>query len=64
MEPEPKRTETTSVTDNENLAGRMDEDNFQRTPATSPPLEHVDDETCQRGHEWQETFFKSGARTI
>ena len=44
MDLEPTRTETTSVTGNENLAGRMDEDNFQRTPATSHPLELVDDE--------------------
>ena len=42
MDPEPKRTKTTSVTDNENLADRMDEDNFRRTPATSHPLEPVD----------------------
>ena len=32
MDPEPKRTKTTSVTENENLADQMDEDNFQRTP--------------------------------
>ena len=30
MDPEPKRTKTTSVTDSENLADRMEEDNFQR----------------------------------
>ena len=46
--PEPKRTKTTSVTDNENLAGRMDEDNFQWTPATSHPLEPVDDENVSK----------------
>ena len=44
MDPEPKRTKTTSVTDTNNLADQMDEDNFQRTPATSHPLEPVDDE--------------------
>ena len=43
MDPKPKRTKTTSATDTENLADWMDEDNFQRTPATSDPLEPVDD---------------------
>ena len=33
MDPEPKRkTKKTSVTDNENLADRIGEDNFRRTP--------------------------------
>ena len=36
-DPNPKRSKTTSVTDNENLANRMDEDNFRRGPATSHP---------------------------
>ena len=48
MDLEPKRTKTTSVTDNEHLADRMDEDNFQRTPATSHPLEPVDDENVSK----------------
>ena len=43
-DPNPKRSKTTSVTNNENLANRMDEDNFQRGPATSHQLEPVDDE--------------------
>ena len=43
VDPEPKRTKTTSVTDNENLANRMKEDNFRRGPATSHQLEPVDD---------------------
>ena len=34
-DPNPKRSKTTSVTDNENLADQMDEDNFRRGPATS-----------------------------
>ena len=33
-DPNPKRSKTTSVTDNENLANRMGEDNFQRGRAT------------------------------
>ena len=48
MDPEPKRTRTTSVTDTENLADRMDEDNFRRIPATSHPLEPVDDENVSK----------------
>ena len=48
MDPEPKRTKTTSVTDNENLADRMDEDNFRRGPATSHQLEPVDDENVSK----------------
>ena len=43
-DPNPKRSKTTSVTDNENLADRMDEDNFRRGPATSHQLEPVEDE--------------------
>ena len=48
LDPEPKRTKTTSVTDNENLADRMDEDNFRRGPATSHQLEPVDDENMSK----------------
>ena len=48
MDPEPKRTKITSVTDNENLADRMDEDNFRRRPATSHQLEPVDDENVSK----------------
>ena len=47
-DPEPKRSKTTSVTDNENLADRMDEDNFRRGPATSHQLEPVDDENVSK----------------
>ena len=43
-DPNPKRSKTTSVTDNENLADWMDEENFRRRPATSHQLEPVDDE--------------------
>ena len=38
----------TSVTDNENLADPMDEDNFRRGPATSHQLEPVDDENVSK----------------
>ena len=41
-------SKTTSVTDNENLADRMDEDNFRRGPATSHQLEPVDDENVSK----------------
>ena len=47
-DPNPKRSKTTSVTDNENLADRMDEDNFRRGPATSHQLEPVDDENVSK----------------
>ena len=47
-DPNPKRSKTTSVTDNENLANRMDEDNFRRGPATSHQLEPVDDENVSK----------------
>ena len=47
-DPKPKRTKTTSVTDNENSADRMDEDNFRRGPATSHQLEPVDDESVSK----------------
>ena len=46
--PNPRRSKTTSVTDNENLAKRMDEDNFQRGPATSHQLEPVDEENMSK----------------
>ena len=36
------------MTDNENLANRMDEDNFQRGPATSLRLEPVYDENVSK----------------
>ena len=48
MDSEPKRTQLTSVTDNENLADRMDEDNFRRGPGTSHLLEPVDDENVSK----------------
>ena len=48
MDPEPKRTKTTSVTDTENLSDWMDEDNFQTTSATSHPLDPVDDENVSK----------------
>ena len=47
-DPNPKRSKTTSVTDNENSADQMDEDNFQRGPATSHQLEPVDDENVPK----------------
>ena len=47
-DPNPKRSKTTSVTDNENLANRLDEDYFQRGPATSHQLEPVDDENVSK----------------
>ena len=47
-DPEPKRSKTTSVTYNENLADRMDEDNFRRGPATSHQLEPEDDENVSK----------------
>ena len=46
--PNPKRSKTTSVTDNENMADRMDEDNFRRGPATSHQLKPVDDENVPK----------------
>ena len=48
LDPEPKRTKTTSVADNENLADRMDEEYFRRGPATSHQLEPVDDENVSK----------------
>ena len=47
-DPNPKRSKTTSVTDNDSLANQMDEDNFQRGPATSHQLEQVDDENVPK----------------
>ena len=47
-DPEPKRSKATSVTHNENLPDRMDEDNFRRGPATSHQLEPVDDENVSK----------------
>ena len=47
-DPEPKRTKTTTVEDAENTTERMDVDNFQRTPATSHPLEPVGDENVSK----------------
>ena len=47
-DPNPQRPKTNSVTDNENLVYRMDEDNFRRGPATSHQLEPVDDENVSK----------------
>ena len=47
-DPEPKRTTTTTEEDAENSTERMDVDNFQRTPATSHPLEPVGDENVPK----------------
>ena len=44
----PKMSKTTSVTENENLVDRRDEDNFRRGPATSHQLEPVDDENVSK----------------
>ena len=46
--PNLKRSKTTSATDDENLLDRMDEDNFQRGPATFHQLESVDDENVSK----------------
>ena len=46
--PSRRGQKTTSVTDNENLADRTDEDNFRRGPATSHQLEPVDDENVSK----------------
>ena len=48
LDAKPKRTKTTSVTDNENLADWMDEGNFRRGQATSHQLESVDDENVSK----------------
>ena len=49
IDPEPKRTKLTSVTDNENLADRVDKDNFRRGPATfHHQLEPVNDENVSK----------------
>ena len=48
MDPESKRTKTTSATDKENPTDQMDEDNFRRGPATSHLLEPVDDENVSK----------------
>ena len=47
-DPNPKRSKTTSATDNENLVDRIYEDNFRRGPATSHQLEPVDDEIVSK----------------
>ena len=47
-DPNPKRTKWTSLTDEENLADHMDEDNFRRRPATPHQLELVDDEKVSK----------------
>ena len=48
VDTEPKRTKTTSATDNENPANQMDEDSSRRGPATSHQLEPVDDENVSK----------------
>ena len=48
VDPEPKKTKTTSATDNETPANQMDEDNFRRGPATSHQLEPDDDENVSK----------------
>ena len=63
MDPKPKRTKLTSVTDNENRADTMDEDNFRRDQRPLINCNQSTMKTCRRRHEWQETFFTSGVRT-
>ena len=48
MDPEPKRSKTTSATNNENPVDQMDEDNFRKGPATSHQLEPVDVENVSK----------------
>ena len=60
-DPNPKRSKTTSVTDNENSANQMKENNFRKGPATSHQSTM---KTCRRKHEWQETFFTFVAKTV
>ena len=64
MDPDPKRSKTTSVTDNENLrTGWM-------STTSEEDQRHLINwnqrmmKTCRRRHEWQETFFTSVARTV
>ena len=47
-DPNPKRSKTTSVTDNDSVSNQMDEDNFQRGPATSHQLESVHDQNVPK----------------
>ena len=44
----PKNLKTTTADDPENTPDRMDVDSFQRTPATSHPLEPVSDENLSK----------------
>ena len=61
----PKRSKTTSVTDNDSLAKQMDEDNFQRGPATSHQLEPVDDENVpKKARVARNVFSICGERTV
>ena len=60
IDPNPKRSKTTPVTDNENSANQMDEDNFQRGPATSHQLEPFDDENVsKKARVARNVFFNS-----
>ena len=47
-DPMPKNLKTTTADDPENTPDRMDVDSFQRTPATSHPLEPVSDENLSK----------------
>ena len=59
-DPNPKRSKTTSVTENDSLANQMDEDNFQRGLATSHQLEPVDDENVpKKARVARNVFFNS-----
>ena len=64
-DPKPKRSKTTSVTDDDSLANQMDEDNFQRGPATSHQLEPVDGENVPKNARVaRNVFFQFVERTV
>ena len=44
----PKNLKTATADDAENMPDRMDVDSFQRTPATSHPLELASDENLSK----------------
>ena len=63
-DPNPQRSKTTSVTDDDSLANQMDEDNFQRGPATSHQLKPVDDENVPKKARVARNVFQFVERTV
>ena len=63
-DPNPKRPKTTSPTDNENRADRMDEITSEEDQRHLINWNQWTTKTCRRRREWRETFFLFVVRSV